>query len=484
MKAIKELITIDRKADTALYLQVANALIHNIHQGRLRRGLKLPGSRDLANALNIHRKTMIAAYDELLAQGWIEMIPRKGTFVVRDLPEIKPVKIREDTTGHYPAETIFTLNEKRLTAFPSSPSRDPGNLVINDGFPDIRLAPIELFIRELRSVTRQRAFKPYYTYGSATGPIYLRETLSSFLNDTRGLPISQENVMITRGAQMGIYLTGRALLKPGDHVIVGEPGYFGATLTFQQLGATVNRVPVDAYGIDVDAIERLCKKKKIRLLYVIPHHHHPTTVTLTPERRMRLLELAAYYRFAIIEDDYDYDFHYTSNPVLPMASLDYNGNVIYIGTLSKTLVPAIRIGFIVAPKNFIDAVSGLRKMIDWQGDSLMEVALAECYRNGTMSRHIKKVVKIYRERRDHFCTLLKNHLGDRISFKIPEGGMSVWTTFKDMDLKRISERAARNGLTMPDGRIYSTELNATRLGFASLNLKEQDKAIRILLRSM
>jgi len=288
--------------------------------------------------------------------------------------------------------------------------------------------------------------------------------------------------MITKGAQMAIYLATDLLVKPSHHVVVGEPGYFAATLGFQQAGAIVHRGPVDDFGIDVNMIESLCKKKKISLVYVIPHHHHPTTVTLTPERRIRLLELAAKYQFAIIEDDYDYDFHYTSNPVLPMASLDHQGNVIYIGTLSKTLAPAIRAGFIVAPEDFINAAAYRRRWIDRQGDNLMEVALAELYRNGTMSSHIRKVLKIYRERRDHFCALLQDKLGNRITFKVPDGGMSVWTTFIHGDLKQVAARADKKGLTMSDGRFYNLfkNYNATRLGFASLNLKEQEKAIEIL----
>lgn len=478
---------VDKAADIAIYLQITNSIINNIRSGRLRRGLKLPGSRELAAMLNIHRKTMLAALDELMAQGWIEMIPRKGTFVVQNLPEIKPKKIKHDETlGQYPSRTIFSLDEKRVIPFLRSRFNPTAKLMINDGFPDVRLAPTELFLRELRSLTHQRAFKKYYEYGNTQGPAYLLETLSPFLNDTRGLPISPKNILITKGAQMGIYLAGRLLVNPGDQVIVGEPGYFGATLTFQQVGATINRVSVDENGIDVDAIETLCKKKKIRLLYVIPHHHHPTTVTLTPERRMRLLELAAYHKFAIIEDDYDYDFHYTSNPVMPMASLDHHGNVIYIGTLSKTLVPAIRIGFMVAPENFIQAASGMRRWIDRQGDALMEVALAELYKNGTMSRHIKKVVKLYRERRDYFCELLKDKIGDRISFKIPDGGMSVWAKF-NVDLKRVAEIAGTKGLAMSDGMIYNgpgVNYNASRLGFASLNFKEQERAIEIMSKSM
>ncbi|MFZ6014388.1 MAG: PLP-dependent aminotransferase family protein, partial [Bacteroidota bacterium] len=436
-----------------------------------------------------HRKTMLAAYDELLAQGWIEMIPRKGTFVVQHLPEIKPVKIKPDAlVTQYPEKTNFAIDEKNMILFPiRSPQLAAGSLVLNDGFPDVREAPTELFIRELRSMARRSAFKKYYGYGGPQGTNYLRETLSTFLSDTRGLAISPDNIMITQGAQMAIYLASRLLIKPGSHVVVGEPSYFAATLTFQEAGAAINRVPVDEQGMNIDAVELLCKKKKIGLVYVIPHHHHPTTVTLTPERRIRLLELAAQYKFAIIEDDYDYDFHYNSSPVLPMASLDHQGTVVYIGTLSKTLMPAIRIGFLVAPKNFINAVAHLRRPVDWQGDSLMEIALAELYKNGTIGRHIKKVVKLYRERRDHFCALLADNLGDKVTFRVPDGGMSVWTKFNTRELKKISGQAALKGLVMSDGLLYNTHTtnyNSARLGFASLNLKEQKTVIEILKASV
>jgi len=223
------------------------------------------------------------------------------------------------------------------------------------------------------------------------------------------------------------------------------------------------------------------------LVYVIPHHHYPTTETLTPDGRIRLLELAARHRFAIIEDDYDYDFDYGSGPILPMASLDHHGNVIYVGTLTKTLVPAIRIGFMVAPQNFIEAASHLRRGIDWQGDSMMEVAIAELYKNGTIARHIKKSVKLYRERRDNFCSQLRDKIGRYVSFKVPNGGMAVWAAFNDVDLKEISIVAAKKGLAMGDGTLFNTgtkNYNSTRLGFASLSLGEQEKALDILKESI
>jgi len=484
MQVLQEMIRIDHTSDVPVYLQITNAFIHNIRLGRLRKGLKLPGSREVAVLLNINRMTMVAAYDELQAQGWIEMLARKGTFVKNDLPVLTPRRIdKEQSSYTMPEKTIFSFDENKIVPVTDSGFPEAGKLTFNDGFPDSRLAPVEELIRSMRSLSRLSTHKKYLMYGGAQGTSLLRETLAEFLSDTRGLPISPRNILITRGAQMGTYISASIVLDPGDHVIVGEPGYSGANLTFQQLGAKINTVPVDAEGMDIDAVEKLCRNKKIRLVYVIPHHHNPTTVTLTPERRIRLLELSVKYKFAIMEDDYDYDFHYASKPMMPMASLDRHGSVLYIGTLTKTLAPAIRIGFLVAPENFIRHAVSLRKALDTQGDSLMENAIAGLYKDGTIPSHIKRSVKMYKERRDHFCQLLASELGSHVAFKIPDGGMSVWTKFLRADMAKVAPKAYSKGLIIKNGREYDTQekrYNSVRMGFASLNFKEQEQAIDIL----
>jgi GntR family transcriptional regulator/MocR family aminotransferase len=488
MNSFKELIPIDKNSNSPVYLQIMNAIMTNIRRGQLRRGLKMPGSRELASILNIHRKTLQNALDELVAQGWLEIIPRKGTFVVKELPEINPVKISSfKKIRQYPEKTIYPIDEKSFVRFPLSSSYDPKKLILDDGLPDIRIAPIDILMKEYRSLSKLSAFKKYFGYSGAQGSKHLINTLTSFLCDTRGFNFSAGNILITKGAQMGIYLISRLLIKPGDNIIVGEPGYFISNLTFKQVGAVINKVPVDDHGINVDNVETICSKKRIKFIYVIPHHHYPTTVTLIPERRIKLLELAAKYKFAIIEDDYDYDFHYRSSPILPMASIDHQGSVIYIGTLTKTFVPAVRVGFVIAPENFIVAVSNLRRAVDWQGDNLMEVAIAELYKNGTIERHIKKAVKLYGERRDYFCKKLQEKIGNKISFKIPDGGMSVWARFNNVDLKSVAERALKLDLIMNDGRDYNTSginYNSARLGFASLNFNEQDRVVEILKKSI
>ena len=485
MPIIKELIIIDKKSDIPVYIQVANAVIQHIHQGKFRKGLRLPGSRQLATLLKINRMTAVAAYQELDSQGWTETIPKKGTFVKVDPPLLSPkglsqgskiFKLPEHTGFGYDAQWIVPIDLPG--DFPPA-----GKLVLNPGFPDIRLAPIEELVRSIRRLSRQSFHKKYLTYGGAQGTIYLRETLAAFLCDTRGLSVTPDNILITKGTQMGIYLTAAILIKPGEEVVVGTPGYVGANRTFLQAGARINYVSVDEGGIDTRQVERLCQKKSIRMVYVISHHHHPTTVALTPGRRIHLLELAARYKFAIVEDDYDYDFHYDSKPMMPMASHDSNGNVIYIGALSKSLAPAIRVGFIIAPSTFIRSATYLRKSIDTQGDSLIENAIAELYKDGSITRHIKRSLKLYKERRDHFCGLLRQELGKKIAFSVPEGGMSVWTNFLKNPLPLVVEKAYKKGLILSDGLDYDTgkiKYNSVGLGFASLNIKEQEKAVGIL----
>jgi GntR family transcriptional regulator/MocR family aminotransferase len=220
------------------------------------------------------------------------------------------------------------------------------------------------------------------------------------------------------------------------------------------------------------------------MLYVIPHHHMPTSVALCPERRQQLLALARRYSFAILEDDYDFDFQYAASPILPLASVDTCGNVIYIGSFSKTIAPAIRIGFLVAPVNLIEQATLLRRLIDRQGELLMEEAMANLLRNGDIDRHLKKANKIYHGRRDRLCALLRSELGSKVDFCDPSGGFAVYTHFHGMPLREIQAAAARLGVGMGNGEDYwhdpKRRENAVRLGFASMNEKELEEAVGVL----
>ena len=283
---------------------------------------------------------------------------------------------------------------------------------------------------------------------------------------------------------MGIYLAAQLLLNPSDNIAVGVSNYHSADETFRHAGANLLRIPIDHNGMDIDNLEKALQRRKIKAVYIIPHHHCPTTVTTSMERRLKLLNLAKEYRFAIIEDDYDFDFHYNNKPYLPLASIDHNQNVIYIGSISKTFAPALRIGFMTGPPAFIKAASSLRELIDRQGDTLLEEAFAVMFDNGEMERHFRKSLKIYKERRNLFCEILMSDFNDQIEFKIPEGGLGVWANFdKKINLIKMSENALKQGLYIDNGNFYKNEsfsANALRMGFASLKENEMTEALTIL----
>jgi len=257
-------------------------------------------------------------------------------------------------------------------------------------------------------------------------------------------------------------------------------------MIFQHTRARIETVPVDEQGISVEALRKLCTRKKIRMLYLTPHHHYPTTVTLSAERRVEILQLAQTYGFIILEDDHDYDFHFNSSPLLPLASADSAGMVVYVGSFCKALSPGLRQGYVVAPENLIRELAKLRRIVDRQGDLVMEQAMAELLKEGEIQRHLKKALKIYQARRDLFCNLLVTHFGSDIRFQSPPGGLAVWLEWTvPVNLLRSSQRCYKRGLTIPQTLLFQNEnISAMRLGFGNLNEAEIEEALQILKDSV
>ncbi|MBC7774134.1 MAG: PLP-dependent aminotransferase family protein [Phycisphaerae bacterium] len=476
------LISLDKTAKTPIFLQIAAGLTEHIRRGIIPAGARLPGSRTMADSLGLHRKTVVAAYDELLAQGWLETQNSRGTFVSQKLPEIKPISLKRSVilpATNAQTKAGFPFLADPLLKLPIVKSSNA--LAFNDGFPDVRIAPWDALSRAYRTALRQGFRKNLLFYGETTGEPSLRAAMTDYLQESRGLPISIENVLITRGTMMAIHLAVQCIVRPGEVVVVGEVSYTSCNLIIKQGGAKLMTVPVDEHGIDVEAIEQLCKKTPVRMVYVTPHHQHPTTVIMPAERRLRLLQLAKTHGFCILEDDYDYDFHYNSNPILPLAAADANRNVVYVGSLSKVFSPALRVGYVVAPAEVIEAMANLRRIIDRQGDNLLEAAVAVLFRDGEMRRHLKKAQKIYHQRRDLFCELLTSELGNVVEFSKPTGGLAVWARFDPtFPLPELARKSRENGLWISDGLHYGSKLNATRLGFAAVNEEEIEKGMRIL----
>ncbi|WP_299158053.1 PLP-dependent aminotransferase family protein [uncultured Tenacibaculum sp.] len=481
---------VNRSCKEPLYLQFANQFINFIKGGKLSSGTKLPGTRSFADLLNVHRKTVVACYEELALQGWVESIPKKGTFVHSNLPLLNTTSIVKESIKREKLKTGFSFYENN-ELLKKRETELVDNIYINDGTSDGRLTPVEEIVRTYRRIASKKNIYKELGYGSTYGNSKLREILVSYLNETRGLRILKENILITRGSQMGIWLSSKLLLKKGDNIVVGETNYGSADTTFLHQKANLLRVLVDENGIVTDEIEKLCQKQQIKAVYVTSHHHHPTTVTLSAERRIHLLNLAKKYIFAIIEDDYDYDFNYNHAPILPLASHDTNGNVIYIGSVCKTVAPVFRIGYLIASKEFVDEASKLRGFVDRQGDALLELTFADFIKSGDLDRHIRKVLKIYKLRRDLFCKLLKDELTEYFQFEKPKGGMAVWVRLnKKYSWNQVSDEAKKHQLEIGEWQRYdmaNTKHNAIRMGFASYNEGEIYELIfklKLILKSL
>jgi GntR family transcriptional regulator/MocR family aminotransferase len=459
-----------------LFAQIANAITDHIRGGRLAAGDVLPGTRALARRLGVDRDTVIAAYGDLEAQGLLTSVPRTGT-VVADPP-------RGASVQRGLARQVGFALDPGPPALPAFPTAPPGAILLAAGVPDLRLVPGELIARAYRRAMRRHPTAALGYTTSTAGHPRLRTALAHLVRDARGIAATADDVMITRGSQMALDLVARAIVRPGDVVCVEALGYRPSWAALERAGARVIGVPVDAGGIDVDALARICARSPVRLLYVTPHHQYPTTVVLTAGRRARLLALAHRHRVAILEDDYDHEFHYDGRPVLPLASMDRHGVVVYIGTLSKILAPGLRLGFVVAPRPLIDRLARERYLVDRQGDHALELAIAELIEDDELGRHTRKMRRIYHARRDALAAALRDQLGDRVRFHVPTGGIALWVeTAPGLDPDRWCKRGLAHGVVFQPGSAFSLagkRIPAARFGYGACTEAEIRLAVHRL----
>lgn len=484
--SFKNLIILNREESTPQYIQLAQQLINIIQRGYLPTGAKLPGTRVFAKELVLHRKTVVSAFDELQAQGWISIIPNKGTFVIEqdyNLIQSKPFT-KANTINQYPKSSGFHF--EKSTILETVDEENSCNYYLTDGTADIRLTQLKNLSQHFSASMNRKANVKRLNKYNAPGNYYFKEQLTNYLNYSRGLHIGKNNILVTRSTEMSLYIIARVLLKPEDVVVVAEWSNFAANMTFLQVGAKIHTIPMDDDGIRTDMLEQQLKKHKIRALYITPHHHYPTTVTLSAQRRLDLLSLANQHQFIIIEDDYDYDFHYEKSAVLPLASADTEGMVIYTGTFGKSLAPSFRTGFVVAPSDIIQEMNKYTGIIDKQGDIIMEQALGEMIEEGQIHRYLKKSLKIYQERRDNLCSLLEQELPDIVTCQKPSGGLALWMQFnKAISLLKLAKNCAKDDLYIPRTLLYQNkDITAMRVGFGHMNDDEMKYAIACIKKNL
>jgi GntR family transcriptional regulator / MocR family aminotransferase len=469
------------RTDGPLFRQIVSAIVADIRRGRLRPGDRLPGTRTIARALGVNRQTVVVALDELVAEGWLEAVPARGTFISRRLPDSAASRSRSTRRPLRPLRPPFAVPDPPPGAMPYNVP--PGGLLLAPNRPDVRLLPHTLIGRAYARAIRDSG-QHLLGYGRPQGHQPLRAAIAAMLSATRGVAVTADDLCLTHGSQMAIALLARTLVRPGDLVVVEELCHQPAVEAFRVSGAEIASVSLDAEGLDVDAVERLARSRRVRAVYLTPHHQFPTAVTLSPPRRLKLLALAQAHRFAIIEEDYDHEFHFDGRPVLPLASLDSTGVVAYVGTFSKVLAPGLRIGYIAAPRTLVAATAAHRLHLDVQGDRVLEHALASLIAGGDVQRHIRRVHREYAARRDVFIDALRRTLGSALTFTVPSGGIAIWArAAQDLDIDVWAARAHRRGVVIETARHYAVDRRPrpfTRLGFASRNRRELVEAVRRL----
>lgn len=464
-------IQLDETSDKAIYLQIADAIIKDIHSGRLKGGDALPGSRNLAALLNLNRNTVTEALNVLLMEGWLVSRERRGTFVADKLPRLREPRAPER------AATIGETPEKTYS------------IRFDDGHPDSKIAPIAELARSYRQIFNRKGRWQLMAYGNEFGDAEFRREVAQMLNHQRHMQVTENDVCITRGSQMAMYLVAQCLLKKDDYVLIENPGYKPAWKAFERAGARLLPVRVDEDGLVIeDVIAHLRAHRKIRAIYTTPHRQYPTTVTLSLQRRLELIKLSNEYGFKIIEDDYDNEFHFGYRPIHPLSGYLELKNYVYVGTLSKVVAPALRIGYLVTKDHsLVEEVGELRKIIDVQGDTIMEQAVLQLIKDGTIKRHIKKASQHYKLKRDFTASLLRKYLKDKASCTLPEGGLAFWIVpEKKVDWPKLSAQLKAKGILIitPDSFSYDKPVNGIRLGYGALSedqLKDGIKALSMFL---
>ena len=477
---LKNEIRIEKSSTNAIYVQIAQQIIQLIQRGYLEAGSLLPGTRIVAATIGIHRKTAVAVYEELAAQGWVNSIPNKGTFIVAPENNTKIKAIHQHNKSEtFSKETGFPF-EASFNLAPSETEFET-EFIANDGQPDIRLHPISQFSKWYGAAMKRKSLVSKWQQ-SGNAHTQFEHQLCNFLNASRGFAIQPKNSLSTRSSEMSLYLIAQLLIRPNDVVLVGNLGNYLANMVFQQAGATIKTLPVDANGLEVNAIEELAKKNNIRCVYLNSNRHYPTTTTFSAERRLQLLALAKKLQFAIIEDDFDYDFQFDGPPVLPMASSDNDGLIIYLGKIGQSLFPSFQIGFVIAPENFILEAKNYLLMIDSKGDLIQEQVLAALIHEGEIHRLLKKNTLVYKKRRDTMLRALKHYFGNAITIEKPSGGLALWIQFTTpISLVQLAEETKKMGVFLPKTLLFQDKSNcAIRLGFGHWNEEEIEVVVEKL----
>jgi GntR family transcriptional regulator/MocR family aminotransferase len=432
------IIPFDRSSPVPFYLQIYEGVRAAITSGRLTPGQRLPSTRTLAEELHISRYPVFSAFDQLLQEGYLDGKVGSGTFVRYNIPDevSRPIGARRPAlhTDSAPGAQPPLSND-------SDRASETGPLAVNA--PALDQFPNELFARFIR---RHATAPPHLlAYGDPAGYGPLREAIVEYLRTARAVDCDASQVLIVSGSQMGLIVSALALTTSESNVCVEEPGYPGAKQALGTTGATIIPVGVDNDGIDVAALARL--DSPVALAYVTPSRQYPLGMSMGLARRLELLRWAAKANAWIIEDDYDSEFRYASRPVGSLQGMDSDSRVIYLGTFSKALYPALRLGYMVVPRQLVDRFVQVRATLDLLSPTLSQLVINDFLREGHFARHLRRMRAVYLARRDALLDALDEDAGDLLTIGNTDAGLHVVAFLRDgVDDRDVVRRAQARGI--------------------------------------
>lgn len=472
MRPDELVILLRPEGDEPLYLQLSGAIADAIRKGALRPGMALPGTRSLAERLELSRKTVDLAYRELEAEGWIEIRAASGAYVAERLPEEA-----SPAAGAAKESTAFDF----LSSLGAPPQPGPVAFDLRDGAPDPRLLPADELARAYHRGLRRHGGELLKGAGPK-GHAGLRRALAEWLVQRRGIPADSEGLLITQGARAGFALLLRALVPAGGSIGLESPGPPALREAALQAGLRVVPLPVDGGGLVVEALERLLAEQPLHLLHLTPHHQFPTGATLAPARRAALLELAEARRLPIVEDDGDFEFPLESRPPLPLASEDRRGLVLTLGSFGRWLAPGLQVGFIAARPSVAERLARVQAKGPAAADPVLEGALAELINLEELQRAIRRARKAYAARREAALELLRGWPGFEVH---PHGGLGLWLRApQGLDVEAWAKACLQDGVRFHPGGHYGGDPQYLRLGFAALEEQEFAAAAALMRKRL
>lgn len=471
-------IAVDTRSPTPVHRQIYDAWRNGILAGRFRRGSRVPSTRELAEAIGVARSTVTQAYEQLVAEGYLQATLGSGTFVCSELPEeLLRTRTAPPRRKSEPPSVRLSRFGARLNADFVYPPARAGYIAFSRWGPDLEQFPFALW-RKLVTRHLRRAEPEIFDYARASqGYAPLRREIAAYVARSRAVHCAPEQVVIVNGSQQALEFCARLLLEPGEQVAFEDPGYLGTRRIFQTYGAELRPIPIDAEGLVVGSIG-----DKARLAYVTPSHQFPTGVAMSLARRLALIEWARRQHAAIVEDDYDSEYRYSGPPLPSLQGLAHDVAVIYCGTFSKVMFPGLRVGYVIVPPSLVPVYTRAKWLADRHTPLLEQAALADFLAEGHLERHVRRMRRLYGRRREVLVESLDRYFGEHARVVGDPAGMNLMIRLDD---EQIAERAAKNKVELVATSAYylsKPPRGEYLLGFSQLGERTIREGVRRISR--